>query len=301
VTLPERFRAGDVRALARLISLAEDDDPAIEPLLASLDSQVPAARVIGITGPPGAGKSTLAGALVGVWRGQNRRVAVLAIDPSSARTGGAALGDRLRMTGHHADPGVYIRSMATRGQRGGLATATSRVVALLAAFGFDDILVETVGVGQADTDIAHLAHVVVVVQVPGLGDEVQAIKAGLLEEADIIAVNKADLPGAATIAAQLRALAVPPDRQPPPVIVVSAATGAGVADLAAAIDAAAQAASGRTLSPARARVRLLDAALTRLRHRLAASPQLADLSRQVAADHLTIEQAVARLLDEPPA
>jgi LAO/AO transport system kinase len=295
VSLVERFRAGDERALARAISLVEQGSPEVAPLLAALAATPASAPVVGITGPPGVGKSTLTAALVAHWRAGRRRLAVLAIDPSSARTGGAALGDRLRLAAHATDPGVFIRSMAARGHLGGLAGAAGRAVDLLAAFGVDLVVVETVGVGQAEIDIAGLADLVVVVQAPGLGDEMQAIKAGVLEVADLIAVNKGDLPGASQAAAGLRALAGAADRPAPPVLTVSAASGAGVADLAAAIDAGLAAGRRRPDAVARAREQVLAAALARLRARLAAAPDLAALSARVAAGTLTVDEAAGQL------
>jgi LAO/AO transport system kinase len=299
MTLSERYRAGDVRALARLISLVEDGDPTAEPLLAELAAEPRRAPVVGLTGPPGAGKSTLADALVAHWRGQDRRVAVLAIDPSSPRSGGAALGDRLRLGRHFTDPGVYIRSMAARGWPGGLAAAAARVTALLAGFGFDLVLVETVGVGQAEIDVVGLADAVVVVQAPGAGDEVQALKAGLLEVADIIAVTKADQPGAAQLAAQLRALVVPAAGPPPPVVLTSAVTGQGIADLAAAIDAH-RPAAGAPPDDAAALAQILTLAVAEARRRLATSPALPRLARRVAAGELTAAAAARTLIGGEP-
>lgn len=292
MTLLERFRAGDVRALARLISLVEDDPAAIEEILEALRAaSAPATPIVGITGPPGAGKSTLVGALVREWRAAGARVAVLAVDPSSMRSGGAALGDRLRLADHQTDPGVYIRSMAARGQLGGLARAAEDAVTLLAAFGFDRVVVETVGVGQAEIDISRLAHVVVVVQAPGLGDEMQAIKAGILEVADVVAVNKADLPGATVLVAQLRALAASGEYSPA-VVPVSASTGEGIVDLVRLIDAGVSRPRERA---ADARERLVGAALMEIREHLLATPALAELAEAVARGDLTVQTA-SRLL-----
>lgn len=292
MTLLDRFRSGDRRALARLITLVENHDPAAETALAAVAVQPGRARVIGMTGPPGAGKSSLIAGLVAHWRAQGRSIAVLAIDPSSTRTGGAALGDRLRLAGLAGDPEIFIRSMASRGQLGGLAEAAGQAVRLLAGFGYEIILVETVGVGQAEIEIARLADVVVVVQVPGLGDEMQAIKAGILEIADIIAVNKSDRPGAGPLAAQLRALVAPVGATPPPVLLVSASHGTGLAELAEAIESATPVAPAEPTSLATA---VVEATLRRLRRQLAASPRLAELAEQIAAGHLTVEEAATAL------
>lgn len=237
--LVERLLAGDHRALARLATLVEAGEAVGEAALARLYPRTGEAHVVGVTGPPGAGKSTLVNALIGAVRGTDRRVAVVAIDPSSPLSGGAVLGDRIRMMERHADDGVFVRSMAARGRLGGLAAATAGVVHLLDAAGFPLILVETVGAGQDGIDIAALAQSVVVLQVPGLGDGVQAIKAGLLEVADILVVNKADRPGADELARHLR-YAVAPGHAAGwsvPVVPTVAATGDGIEALLERIDA----------------------------------------------------------------
>ncbi|MDP9365870.1 MAG: methylmalonyl Co-A mutase-associated GTPase MeaB [Chloroflexota bacterium] len=238
--LVDRLLAGDQRALARLASLVEAGDPLGEEAIARLYPRTGAAHVVGVTGPPGAGKSTLVNALVGEIRRSGRRVGIVAVDPSSPITGGAVLGDRIRMMERHADEGVFIRSLASRGRLGGLSTATAGVVHLLDAAGYPIVLVETVGAGQDGIDIASLAQTVVVVQVPGLGDGVQAIKAGVLEVGDLLVVNKADRPGAAEVARLLRdgiAQAAGDDGWTVPVVETAAATGEGVPDLLARIDA----------------------------------------------------------------
>lgn len=238
--LVDRFLAGDERALARLATLVEAGHPVGEAALARLYPTTGRAHVVGITGPPGAGKSTLVNALIGAVRTGGRRVAVVAVDPSSPVAGGAVLGDRIRMTERHADAGVFVRSMASRGRLGGLAGATASVVHLLDAAGFPIVLVETVGAGQDGIDIATLAQTVVVLQVPGLGDGVQAIKAGLLEVGDVLVVNKADLGGAAEQARLLRMLTVGAAAETAwqvPVISTVAATGEGIDDLLGRIDA----------------------------------------------------------------
>jgi LAO/AO transport system kinase len=227
MVLAERVRAGNVRAVSRLISLLENH-PGGREVLRLLNSCSRGTTVIGVTGYPGAGKSTLVDRLVSFYRRQGLKVGVLAVDISSPVTGGALLGDRIRMQEHALDHGVYIRSMATRGQHGGLAQATGGAALVLEAAGFEVILIETVGVGQNEIDIVDLAPIVVAVVAPGLGDEVQALKAGLLEVAHIVVVNKGDLPGADNTLRGLREWYLN-------VIRTVATTGEGIPELAAAI------------------------------------------------------------------
>jgi LAO/AO transport system kinase len=234
----DRIRAGDVRALARAISTIEDNRPESRELLKALFNFTGRARVIGLTGAPGAGKSTLVDQLAREYRKQERTVGILAVDPTSPYTGGAILGDRIRMQSHHADPGIYIRSMATRGNLGGLARATTDAATVLDAAGKDIVLIETVGVGQDEIDIVRLADVIVVILVPGMGDDVQTIKAGIMEIADIFVINKSDREGADRVEREIRSmqsLAIRSDKWTPPIIKTVAMDGKGVPELAAAI------------------------------------------------------------------
>ncbi|HWS76103.1 MAG TPA: methylmalonyl Co-A mutase-associated GTPase MeaB, partial [Quisquiliibacterium sp.] len=239
--LLRRLVAGDQRALARAITAVENADPLTPAILAAVDTLPGRSLVIGITGPPGAGKSTLIDALITEFRRGGRTVAVLAVDPSSPISGGAILGDRIRMAGHAGDPGVFVRSIASRGHLGGLFRSAWSVLRVMEAAGPDVILVETVGTGQSEVEIAEFARVRVVVCAPGLGDEVQAIKAGVLEIADVLVVNKADHPLAARTVRELEGMLALRSQQAPPVAVLSttASTGEGVQALARALDEAA--------------------------------------------------------------
>jgi LAO/AO transport system kinase len=239
----DRARAGDVRALARMLSLVEDGSAEVRSVIKDLLPLTGGARIIGLTGSPGVGKSTVTGALVGAFRALGCRVAVLAVDPSSPFTGGALLGDRIRMQAHATDDQVFIRSMASRGHLGGLATATPQAVRVLDAAGFELILVETVGVGQAEVAIASHADSVVVLLAPGMGDAVQAAKAGILEVADLFAVNKADKPDSHQVVRDLRSMVALADRKPgdwkPPIVTTVAMHGAedeGIGELVSRLD-----------------------------------------------------------------
>ncbi len=229
-----RFKAGETRALARIITLLENLDPDREDLLKELFFLAGKAYVLGFTGSPGAGKSSLVDRVVKMLRLAGQSVGIIAVDPSSPFTGGALLGDRVRMQDHALDKGVFIRSMGTRGNLGGLAMATKEVVTAMDAFGFDWVIIETVGVGQAELDIMHVADTTVVVLTPGAGGAVQTIKAGIMEIADVFAVNKCDLPGSDKVVTEVRMMLEqkpPQNGWKPPVIPVSSLTGQGVEDL----------------------------------------------------------------------
>ena len=238
--LADRVRAADPRALARALSIVENEGAGAASLLAALHAQTGRAWSLGVTGPPGAGKSTLVDQLVTLYRARGQTVGVVAVDPTSPFTGGAILGDRVRMQAHAGDPGVFIRSMATRGHLGGLASTTADAVSVLDAAGRDCVIIETVGVGQAEVDIARTADVCVVTLVPGTGDDVQALKAGIMEIADIFVVNKADREGADRMAAAVDGLLSLETAEAgawrPPVIRTEATRGIGIDALADAVD-----------------------------------------------------------------
>jgi LAO/AO transport system kinase len=238
--LAARVRAADPRSLARAISIVEREGPEAAALVAALYPHTGRARMVGVTGAPGAGKSTLVDRLAVAWRSVGRRVGIVAVDPSSAFTSGALLGDRVRMQQHTADAGVFIRSMATRGHLGGLAPATSDVAVVLDAAGYDVVVIETVGVGQDEIEIVRTADVSIVVIVPGAGDDVQALKAGIMEIADIYVVNKADREGADRTVTSIESLlslgSFDAAAWRPPILRTEAATGSGIASLVAAID-----------------------------------------------------------------
>jgi LAO/AO transport system kinase len=235
--LTEKILRGDVRSVARAATWIENRRPEAEVLLRELFPKTGRAMILGITGSPGAGKSTLCSEIASEFRREGKTVGIIAVDPTSPYTGGAILGDRIRMQRHHDDQGVFIRSMATRGWLGGLAAATTEMTMLFDAAGFDVVLVETVGVGQDEVEIARLADVTLVVLVPGMGDDVQAIKAGIMEIADVFVINKADLPGAEKLERELKGylgLSHRPDGWTPTVVHTVANDGKGIAETIAA-------------------------------------------------------------------
>ncbi|MGH3658805.1 MAG: methylmalonyl Co-A mutase-associated GTPase MeaB [Micromonosporaceae bacterium] len=238
--LLERARDGDARAVARLISLVEDEHPVLREVMAALAPHTGNAQVVGLTGAPGVGKSTSTNVLVRAYRARGLRVGVLAVDPSSPFTGGAILGDRVRMQDHATDSGVYIRSMSSRGHLGGLAAATPQAVRVLEAAGCDVVIVETVGVGQAEVEVASLADTTLVLLAPGMGDAIQAVKAGILEIADLFVVNKADRDGAEATVRDIRGMIALGERGPgewrPVIVKTVASRDEGIDDLMAAVD-----------------------------------------------------------------
>jgi LAO/AO transport system kinase len=293
----EKARAGDARALARLISLVENSAPELRPVAAALAPLTGQARVTGLTGAPGVGKSTLTAALVAAYRERGQRVAVLAVDPTSPFSGGALLGDRIRMQEHATDPDVFIRSMATRGHLGGLAEAAPQALRVLDAAGFAVVLVETVGVGQAEVEIASLADTTVVAVAPGMGDAIQAAKAGILEAGDVFVVNKADKPGAQEAVRDLRGMIAMARHGAaewkPPIVTTVAVKGEGIAGLAAKVDAHQawldSSGQGEARRRARASAEITAIALAELRRRAGGLPgdsRLDDLAGQVAAGKL---------------
>ncbi len=233
-----RLLAGQTAALARAISIVERNGPTVSALLKAIQPHLGRAIVVGFTGPPGAGKSTLVNAFIGEMRARGRTVAVAAVDPSSPITGGAVLGDRIRMAEHTMDAGVFIRSLASRGHLGGLSASAARVADLMDAAGFDVIVLETVGAGQSEVEMAEMADVRIVISAPGLGDDVQAIKAGILEIADILVVNKSDLPLAKRTVGQLQAMLAlrAPGDWKVPVLATNAVDRTGLCELADAVD-----------------------------------------------------------------
>jgi LAO/AO transport system kinase len=306
-SLAQRLLDGDRRALARGISLVEDDDPRGWELVREVYPRTGGAAVVGITGAPGAGKSTLISAIVGRRRAEDRTVAVLSIDPSSPFTQGALLGDRIRLTEHFLDPGVFIRSMANRGALGGLSEATLQAALLMDAAGRDEVLLETVGVGQAEVDVIDHADTVVLVLMPGSGDSIQALKAGIMEIPDVIVVNKADHPLTDTMVREIKGiLSLAPDRDwVVPVVTTEAVRGEGVDELLEKIAAhRAHIEEQGTLSERRRRnlrAEIVAIAAARLRRRLEegldADPEFARLLDDVVARRVDPASAAATLLE----
>jgi len=281
-----RVRAGDVRAGARLMRWIDDRHPRAEALLKRLHADAGRAHLVGITGNPGAGKSTLVTALVAHWRAEGRRVGVVAVDPSSPFSGGAILGDRIRMAEHSLDDGVFIRSVATRGHLGGLSRSASDIALVMDAMGYDPVVIETVGVGQDEIDVIRVAHTTAVVVVPGLGDEIQAIKAGLLEIADIFVLNKADREGAQRTERDLRMLQslgghTDHSKWEAPILRTVATSREGIETLAAALFAHRERVQAVPDERARSRARHLLESLVRDRISVAFDRALAPREREI--------------------
>jgi LAO/AO transport system kinase len=305
-SLAERLLAGDKRALARAITLIENDDPAGWELVREVFPSTGKARIVGFTGPPGVGKSTLIGALTAEMRKADREVAVLSVDPSSAFTHGALLGDRIRLSDHFLDQGVFIRSMASRGALGGLSEATLQAALVMDASGKDDVFIETVGVGQAEIDIVDHGDTVVLVLMPGSGDSIQALKAGVMEIPDIIVVNKADHPLTDTMVREIRGVLTlgPHVSWTVPILRAEATRGEGVEELAAKIaEHRAQIEAEGTLDQRRARNlrnEVLEIAASRLRRGLERSvaddPGVAALLERVVSRELDPASAATELL-----
>jgi LAO/AO transport system kinase len=305
--LTDRVRSGDARAIARAISLIEDEAPEASDIVRELFPATGGAYLVGVTGPPGAGKSTLVDRLTVELRRRGDTVGIIAVDPTSPYSGGAILGDRVRMQGQTADDGVFIRSMATRGHLGGLSRATHEAACVLDAAGKGWVVIETVGVGQDEVDIVRTADVAIVTLVPGTGDEVQALKAGIMEIADIFVVNKTDREGADRLVASVEAMLALDEAAPgewrPPIVRTQATSGDGVPDLAAAIDAFRRHTAAER--PARRRVRdefrlrelLADRFMEHVDRRVLAAGEFDAMLDRIAARDLDPYTAASRVLD----
>lgn len=307
-TLIQGAREGQVRDVARLLSLIEDGGPEVPSIITMLGAVGGVARTVGVTGSPGVGKSTLTSAIVRTLRGRGERVGVLAVDPSSPFSGGALLGDRIRMQEHATDDGVFIRSMASRGQLGGMAATTPQAVRVLEAAGFTTILIETVGVGQSEVDIAAAADTTVVLLAPGMGDGIQAVKAGILEIGDVLVVNKADRDDAEATARELRSMIALSERPAPswvpPVLTTVGLTGDGVESLCDAFDDhgrwLAESGEGQSRRLTRARDEVEALALGILRRRLqdsTAGVELDGVSQAVRDGTMDPYTAAAAVID----
>ena len=300
-------RDGDPRSVARLVSLVENGSPQLRSVMRAVAPHTGHARAVGLTGSPGVGKSTVTAALVRAYRALDLRVGVIAVDPTSPFTGGALLGDRVRMQDHAIDRGVFIRSMASRGHLGGLSVAAPQALRILDAAGFDAVCVETVGVGQAEVEIAALADTTLVIAAPGMGDSIQAAKAGILEIADIFVVNKSDRPGAQEVVRDLRTMMAmvkyPEGAWKPPIVSVSATAGEGIDELTASLDAhwrwLGETGERDRRRLARAREEVSAIAVAEVRRRLGALPgqsRLDELAAQVACGKLDPYSAADELV-----
>jgi LAO/AO transport system kinase len=302
--LPDEFRSGNVRGLARAITLVEQRDPAVRQLMESLSDRARRPVVLGFTGAPGTGKSTLVDGLIGLLRERGAAVAVISVDPNSPYSGGAILGDRIRMQRHALDSRVFIRSMGARGHLGGLSAATREAIRLIGAFGFDYVILETVGVGQSELEVAAIADTTLVVLTPGLGDGVQMIKAGIMEIADVFVLNKADLPGAEKTMQELRAILNMGPNAPwnPSIVPTVALRSEGVEEVMVAVEAHLRHQKGSVEAQQRTEARLKDEAAdlvgewarAEARRLLDEDPELADRLLRDGVPYAAAEEILSR-------